>query len=151
VRRYPDDDGLVLLADLGAAGIHDPSPMPLTIPWTDIEPPRQQRLSVQHFWSRRGEWRPERWWLPFAVVLDDAVGLGAPRAESRAFTDNSSSLAVSRRLGYRETGREVVARRGEKATLVRVVLEEADWTPNRRDNIEINGLDRCLPPFKLAP
>ncbi|MDQ1425625.1 MAG: hypothetical protein QOD72_3123 [Acidimicrobiaceae bacterium] len=194
--RYPDDDDVMALADLAAAGIHDPSTMPFSIPWTDIKPPQQQRNTIQHLGSRRADWRPDQWHLPFAIVVDGAVagvhdvfavdfairrvvatgswlgrayqsrgigramraavlhfafaGLGAHRAESGAFTDNLKSLAVSRRLGYRDNGRDVVVRRGEAATLVRLVLEHPDWLPNRRDDVEIVGFDACRPLFGLA-
>src|SRR4051794_4505771 len=46
--RYPDDDDAVALAELGAHGVHDPGWMPFSIPWTDVEPPLQQRYSLQH-------------------------------------------------------------------------------------------------------
>jgi RimJ/RimL family protein N-acetyltransferase len=86
-----------------------------------------------------------------AAVLHFAfAGLGAQRAESAAFTDNPASLAVSRALGYREKGLDVVARRDEPATLVRLVVDHADWLPNCRDDIEIVGLRACRPLFGLA-
>ena len=194
--RYPDDDDVMALADLAAAGIHDPSTMPFSFPWTDVEPPLQQRGSIQHLWSRRADWRPEQWHLLFAVVVEGSVvgvqevnahdfavrrtvatgswlgrahqdrgigremraavlhfafdGLGAQRAESGAFADNARSLAVSRRLGYRENGTDIVTRRGEAATLVRLVLDRDDWLANRRDDIEIDGLEACRALFGRA-
>jgi hypothetical protein len=36
--RYPDDELAVALADVAAQGVHDPSTMPFTVPWTDAEP-----------------------------------------------------------------------------------------------------------------
>jgi RimJ/RimL family protein N-acetyltransferase len=86
-----------------------------------------------------------------AAVLHFAFdGLGAQRAESGAFADNARSLAVSRRLGYRENGTDIVTRRGEAATLVRLVLDRDDWLPNRRDDIEIDGLEACRALFGLV-
>jgi RimJ/RimL family protein N-acetyltransferase len=80
--RYPDDNDAVALADVAAAGVHDRGWMPFSIPWTDVEPPLQQRNTLQHFWRNRAEWTPERWHLPMAVVVDnDIVGVQDVGAE----------------------------------------------------------------------
>jgi RimJ/RimL family protein N-acetyltransferase len=71
--RYPDDDDIVVIAELGAAGIHDPSTMPFSFPWTDVPPPRQQRNTLQHYWLQRAEWRPEHWHLAMAVVCEEQI------------------------------------------------------------------------------
>ena len=71
--RYPDDDDVVALADLGVAGVHDPSFMPFFIPWTDQEPRVRARSSVQFLWRQRAEWTAEHWSLPMAVVVDGRV------------------------------------------------------------------------------
>jgi RimJ/RimL family protein N-acetyltransferase len=71
--RYPDDADAVAIAELAAAGIHDPAMMPFSFPWTDLEPPLQQRRTLQHLWSLRAEWRPEHWNLDLAVVVDDSL------------------------------------------------------------------------------
>jgi RimJ/RimL family protein N-acetyltransferase len=83
--RYPDDDDVAALAGLAAAGVHDPSWMPFLIPWTDVAPPLQQRLSMQFVWRTRAEWRPEHWHLGMAVVVDNhVVGVQALLAEDFA-------------------------------------------------------------------
>lgn len=80
-----------------------------------------------------------------AAVLQLAFDhLGAARARSAAFADNTASLRVSDRLGYRPDGTVTVARRGEAAQEVRLVLPAAgfarpDWT------VQVHGLDGCLP------
>lgn len=75
------------------------------------------------------------------------AGLGAVRAESGAWHDNAASLAVSRKLGYEENGDEW-RRRGDAADReVRLVLTRERWEQHRRDDIEIEGLDPCLPFF----
>lgn len=58
-----------------------------------------------------------------AAVLDLAfAGLGARYAVSGAYSDNEASLAVSRKLGYRDDGIEHHAVRGKNATLQRLRL-----------------------------
>lgn len=49
-------------------------------------------------------------------------GLGALRLESEAFADNGPSLAVSRKVGYRDNGTEIDQRRGQSAEVQRVVV-----------------------------
>lgn len=71
--RLVDDELAVELAAVVAAGVHDPATMPFTVPWTDLEPPRLQRNSLQHWWRSRAEWTPEKWSLPLAVVRDGVV------------------------------------------------------------------------------
>ncbi|WP_182881985.1 GNAT family N-acetyltransferase [Microbispora sp. H10949] len=84
-----------------------------------------------------------------AAVLHLAfAGLGARHAVSSAFTDNPRSLAVSRRLGYRDDGIEVHRRRDEAARQQRVRLAREDWTAP--DGFAIHGLEPCLPLFGLA-
>lgn len=48
--------------------------------------------------------------------------LGAHRITSSAFLDNPSSLAVSRKVGYRPNGRQWVVRRGTAAEQERLLL-----------------------------
>lgn len=51
--RFPDDDDLVELAELGAGGVHPPDTMPFTIPWTRVDPPFQLRNTIQFCWQQR--------------------------------------------------------------------------------------------------
>jgi RimJ/RimL family protein N-acetyltransferase len=83
-------------------------------------------------------------------------GLGAEFALSAAFTDNPASLAVSRKLGYRDDGirRQVI--RGRPAQLQRLRLDRAAWQARRKDSADgygevlIEGLEPCLPMFGIA-
>ena len=85
-----------------------------------------------------------------AAILHLAfVGLGAERAASGAFENNAASLAVSKALGYVENGDDILLRRGEPARLIRLVLHRRDWEKNRRDDIQIHGLEPCLPMFGI--
>lgn len=81
-----------------------------------------------------------------AAVLHLAfAGLGAERALSGSFVDNPASAGVSRRNGYVANGEDVVDREGAPARLQRWVLTRARWDVGRRDDIELDGLDPCLP------
>ncbi len=81
-----------------------------------------------------------------AAVLHLAfAGLGAEEAHSGSFADNPASAAVSRHHGYEANGEEILEREGEAARMQRWVLTRAQWTPHRRDDITIEGLDACLP------
>jgi RimJ/RimL family protein N-acetyltransferase len=75
------------------------------------------------------------------------AGLGAVRAESGAFHDNPASLSVSRKLGYQENGDEWRCRGDAADREVRLVLTRERWEQHRRDDIELIGLDPCLPFF----
>ena len=77
-----------------------------------------------------------------AVLLFAFDHLGAVSARSAAFTDNPASLGVSAKLGYRSDGTEVVARRGEPAVDVRLLVDPATF---RRPGWElrVTGLDAC--------
>jgi RimJ/RimL family protein N-acetyltransferase len=80
-----------------------------------------------------------------AAVLAFAFDhLGAVQARSAAFADNTASLRVSARLGYRRDGTMTVARRAQPAVDVRLLLAEAGfvrpgWT------LQVTGLDACRP------
>jgi RimJ/RimL family protein N-acetyltransferase len=87
-----------------------------------------------------------------AAILHLAfAGLGAVRATSGAFEDNPASLAVSRALGYVENGDDIMARRGRPVRHIRLVLHRQVWEQSRRQDIQIHGLEACLPMFGLAP
>lgn len=92
-----------------------------------------------------------------AAVLGLAFdGLGAQYAVSEAFTDNPASLAVSRKLGYREDGitRQVV--RGTAAELRRLRIDRATWQARLAagdalsSSVSFEGLEPCLPMFGLG-
>jgi RimJ/RimL family protein N-acetyltransferase len=71
--RYVDDDVALELADLATHGVHDPGFMPFTMPWTDVEPPQQQRNTMQFYWRCRAEWTPASWNLNLAVIVEGRV------------------------------------------------------------------------------
>lgn len=80
-----------------------------------------------------------------AVLHFAFVGLGALEAHSSAFEENSRSIAVSRRAGYEENGRHRSLRAGtEPATHIAFRITAERFFTERRDDIEIEGLDACL-------
>ena len=87
-----------------------------------------------------------------AAVLHLAfAGLGAAVARSGAFEDNPASVAVSRALGYFDDGDEEHVRRGVAARLLRFKLTRERWEATRRPDVEVEGLEPCLPLFGAAP
>jgi RimJ/RimL family protein N-acetyltransferase len=85
-----------------------------------------------------------------AVLLFAFDHLGASHARSTAFVDNSASLRVSEKLGYRRDGTEAVARRGRLTEDVRLLVgrdtfRRPDWT------LEVEGVGACLPMLGVTP
>lgn len=192
---YATDDDLESLDTLISQGIHDPAVMPFEIPWTDEQPDKRPRQSLQFWWGLRANWRPSKWVLTMVVREDQAVvgvqdmfgtefavtrqvgtgswlgkayqrrgigkemrasilhlafaGLGAERATSGAFEDNVASIAISRTLGYVENGDEIKAPRGKPVRAIRFLLQREVWEQRRRADIQIHGLEPCLPMFGL--
>jgi RimJ/RimL family protein N-acetyltransferase len=71
--RPGTDNDLDELASLAALGVHDPEVQPFAFPWTDVSPADRARGTLQHHWSLRAAWKPEKWTLGLVVVHEDAV------------------------------------------------------------------------------
>jgi RimJ/RimL family protein N-acetyltransferase len=71
--RWPGEADLAALAELAAAGIHDPSVQPFAVPWTDVPPAERARSVLQYQWGRWAAWQPSDWTLALAVVEDGIV------------------------------------------------------------------------------
>lgn len=121
-----------------------------------------QGMSAEHFGQRRtvgsGSWitRPHQGKgigseMRAAMLHLAFDGLGARRAESGAYEDNLRSLSVSRRNGYRENGDHLHWDGERLKREVVFVLDRVDWEPLRRDDIEVLGLEPCLPLLGLPP
>jgi RimJ/RimL family protein N-acetyltransferase len=82
--RPATDSDLCVLADLAAAGVHDPAVQPFTFPWTDVTPAERGRSVVTYHWSQRAAWKPESWSLDLAVVRDGTV-VGTQGVSARDF------------------------------------------------------------------
>ncbi|MEM1335489.1 MAG: GNAT family protein [Actinomycetota bacterium] len=68
--RYPDDEMLLELSDLAAAGIHDEGFMPFAMPWSREPQPELQRKALQFHWRCRAETTPESFRIPLAAFVD---------------------------------------------------------------------------------
>ena len=77
------------------------------------------------------------------------AGLGAREATSEAFADNHASNRVSQTLGYQPNGTGRATRRGEPALITRWKLTRDQGEKTRRDDIEITGVQDCLPVLGL--
>jgi RimJ/RimL family protein N-acetyltransferase len=85
-----------------------------------------------------------------AAVLHLAfAGLAAREATSDAFADNPASNRVSAALGYEPNGTCWATRRGEAALLTRWKLTRDRWERTRRTDIELAGVQDCLPVLGL--
>jgi RimJ/RimL family protein N-acetyltransferase len=84
-----------------------------------------------------------------AVLHLAFAGLGAREASSEAFTDNDASNGVSRSLGYEPNGTTWATRRGDPAQLTVWKLTRERWELSRRDDIQLTGVEACLPVLGL--
>lgn len=178
--RLARDEDLPGIVEAVLGGIHDPSVMPFSNPWTDAIADELVRNTVKHQWHTRSRIAPVNWtlnlvvrhegipigmqdigahdfsirktvttgsWLTLrhhgqglgkemraAALLFAFDFLGVEVAESSAAVWNTSSLGVSRSLGY-ELGsvKRVVTRPGEctERQEVRVTpagFNRPDWT-----------------------
>ena len=82
--RVPTPEDLAGLADVAAAGVHDPARTPFLFTWTDHEPAVVARNAIQFLWSTWAGWSPEQWRLQFVVVADGAV-MGTQTMEAKSF------------------------------------------------------------------
>ncbi|HUS41361.1 MAG TPA: hypothetical protein VMY16_01725 [Ilumatobacteraceae bacterium] len=71
--RYLDDELARALVGVAANGIHAPTTMPFSIPWTDLPSPQTEQEAMRFYARTRAEIRPNAWNLQFAVVVDQVV------------------------------------------------------------------------------
>jgi RimJ/RimL family protein N-acetyltransferase len=78
--RWPALGDLHALADLAAAGIHDPDVQPFGVAWTDAPAHERAQAVLQYHWSTWGSWTSSDWSLDLVVGLGGTVvgtqGLG---------------------------------------------------------------------------
>jgi RimJ/RimL family protein N-acetyltransferase len=84
-----------------------------------------------------------------AVLAFAFDGLGARFAESAAFLDNAASNAVSRGLGYEETGRGSLAPQGVARETQKFRMSAEAWRSRTRPAVAIEGFDACREMFGL--
>jgi len=82
--RWPSLADLEALADLAAAGVHDPEVQPFMVAWTDASPEERARGTLQYHWSSWGSWKPSDWMLEL-VVIRDGVVVGSQGVGGRDF------------------------------------------------------------------
>jgi RimJ/RimL family protein N-acetyltransferase len=84
VLRLPTEEELADLADLAAAGVHEPGERPFLTPWTDLPPAERALHVIQGHWSSLGSWTPDDWSLDLAVFRDE-LPLGFVTLAAREF------------------------------------------------------------------
>ncbi|GAA3345402.1 GNAT family protein [Amorphoplanes nipponensis] len=82
--RVPDLTDLAGLAQVAAAGVHDPGVMPFVVPWTDRPPGEVARGTLQFHWRMWGQWAPDDWALHLVAVHDGQV-IGTQGVDARRF------------------------------------------------------------------
>ncbi|MFJ8045175.1 GNAT family N-acetyltransferase [Kitasatospora sp. NPDC096147] len=151
--RLPSDDQLAALADVAAAGVHEPDRMPFLVPWTDLPPAERARSVVQYHWLRRGDWTPEDWSLTLAVLEDGRV-VGQQALYAREFA-TLREVRTSSWLGTAHQGRGIgtemraavlhlafaglAAREAKSGALEG---NEASWEVSRKHGYQPDGIDR---------
>jgi RimJ/RimL family protein N-acetyltransferase len=88
--------------------------------------------------------------MRIAVLALAFDGLDAEIALTEAWSDNAASLGVSRSLGYLANGSVRHKRDGGAAEMPRMRMNRSDWRAVPRPEVEISGLEACLPWF-LGP
>jgi RimJ/RimL family protein N-acetyltransferase len=107
--HYLDDELGAQIAELAAGGIHDPSTMPFSEPWTDVPPPELQRNSLRYFWRCRTETTVENWHVNLAVrERGNVVGVCTVHGEHFPSTRTATTGSwLGRRYQGRGIGREM--------------------------------------------
>jgi RimJ/RimL family protein N-acetyltransferase len=100
--RIPDPDQLAALAEVAAAGVHDPAVQPFVTAWTDGTPEQTARNTLQWQWSMWGRWSPDDWSLSF-VVLADGVVIGTQALDAQRFA-RSREVGTGSWLGRNHQG-----------------------------------------------
>ncbi|UED88343.1 GNAT family N-acetyltransferase [Streptomyces profundus] len=103
--RLPGPEELAELADLAAAGLHDPELMPFSVPWSDLPPAERARSVVQHHWRRLGNWTPDNWQLNL-TVFEDGRAVGRQSLWARDFR-SLREVATASWVGRAHQGRGI--------------------------------------------
>jgi RimJ/RimL family protein N-acetyltransferase len=154
--RAPTDEELVEVVRLARAGIHEPSQMPFSIPWTDLPSPELERGILQYYWRTRGTLGPDDWFIDFAVwdgrQLVGVQGIGA--RDFRKLRTVTTGSWVGRAFQRRGYGREMrtailaLAFEGlgaEVATTAAFVDNVASERVSRALGYRENGTERQAP------
>lgn len=85
-----------------------------------------------------------------AILHLGFAGFGAEDANTAAWSDNPRSLGVTRALGYEPNGTDRQLQRDKPGELLRFRMTRQRWETIRRDDIELVGVEPCLPLLGLA-
>jgi RimJ/RimL family protein N-acetyltransferase len=118
-----------------------------------------QGMFADHFAVTRtfktGSWLNRRWQgrglgreMRVAVVTFGFRGLDALVAETEAFEDNPSSLAVTRSLGYEPNGERWFGEHGIRRRLLQFRIDRDRWQPTCE--VALDGVAGCLPLLGLG-
>ncbi len=83
--RLPTDEDIPGVIEAIRAGIHDPSWMPFSSPWTDAKSPEMDRNTAQWIWKGRAEWTRDNWRLGL-VVFSAGLPIGAQDVGAKNFS-----------------------------------------------------------------
>ena len=142
--RYLDDELARELVNVAANGVHDPSFMPFTIPWTDLQSPQLEQEAMRFYWRSRADTSAASWRLLCAVIFDDKV-IGASDAFAADFL-NLRQFETGSWLGLEYQGRGF----GKEMRLASLLLgfdgldAEAATTSAWHDNAASLGVTRSL-------
>lgn len=71
--RLPDLELLDDLASVAVDGVHPPTEMPFTVPWTDAPPAERGKAVFQHVLATVADWSVRNWALSLAVLHEGKV------------------------------------------------------------------------------
>ena len=97
-------------------------------------------------YQRRGIGREVR----HAALHKIFAGFDADQATTRAWHDNTASLAVTSSLPYVQTGSSLQQRRERPDTLLEFAMSRAQWNTARRNDIDLIGIDAARAQLKTA-
>ena len=101
--RVPGLDRLAELAELAAAGVHDPAVQPFVVEWTDAPPERVAASVLKWQWRSWAGWLPENWSLNFVAIADGRV-VGTQGLDAERFA-TLREVGTGSWLGRAEQGR----------------------------------------------
>jgi RimJ/RimL family protein N-acetyltransferase len=107
---------------------------------------RRRTVKTGSWLARRAQGRGIGTEMRRAVLHLAFAGLGAEVAETGAWHDNEASLGVTRKLGYVPNGESTEVRRDTPDRQLHYRMPRAHWEAEvRRDDIELHGVEPCLP------
>ncbi len=84
--RLPDLARLAELAELAAAGVHDPQVQPFAAEWTDAPPAERARNVLKYHWGTWSAWSPANWELGLVALAEGRV-VGTQSLSARQFAE----------------------------------------------------------------